>query len=169
MKKAARPKAAKSTRLPKAPGGLPDLAHAALRAEPLTAEAERARQRQARNAEADLRLAAALRKGVSALHDKKAEKVVVLRLEGVTTMADFFVIASAANDKQARAMADAVELALKAEGQRPLSVEGYQRAAWILLDFGDVVYHVFDEESRRFFGLERLWGDAADATAEFAG
>ncbi|KAA0253737.1 ribosome silencing factor [Acidobacteria bacterium ACD] len=106
---------------------------------------------------------------MGALLDKKAEKLVVLSLAGLTSVADYFVLSTATNERQAQALADAVEAAMKAEGRRPLSIEGYQRAAWILLDYGDVVFHVFDEESRRFYGLERLWGDAADATAEFAG
>lgn len=101
---------------------------------------------------------------MNALLDRKAEKLVVLHLQGVTTMADYFVIATATNPRQSQALADAVEMALKAEGRRPLSIEGFQSAAWILLDYGDVVFHVFDVEARRFYGLERLWGDAADAT-----
>jgi ribosome-associated protein len=102
---------------------------------------------------------------VAALLDRKADKLVVLNLKDVTTMSDYFVLATASSDRQAQALADAVEQALKAEGRRPLSVEGYPRASWILLDYGDIVFHVFHEEARRFYGLERLWGDAADTTA----
>ena len=115
----------------------------------------------------DERLTAQLKRGVAALLDKKAEKLVVLNLQGLTTMSDYFVLATASSDRQAQALADAVEMALKAEGRRPLSIEGYQSAAWILLDYGDVVFHVFHHEARRFYGLERLWGDAPDATAAF--
>lgn len=115
----------------------------------------------------DERLTEQLKKGVAALLDKKAEKLVVLNLQGLTTMSDYFVLATAGSDRQAQALADAVEMALKAEGRRPLSVEGYRSAAWILLDYGDVVFHVFHHEARRFYGLERLWGDAPDATAAF--
>ena len=79
------------------------------------------------------------------------------------------MLATATNDRQAQALADAVQDALRKEGRRPLSVEGYQSAAWILVDYGDVVFHVFHDEARRFYGLERLWGDAPDATSEFAG
>lgn len=152
-------------------GGLDELVTAALRKEPRDAGAvaERARLREAEAARADASIAAALKKGIGALLDKKAEKLVVLSLAGLTSVADYFVLSTATNERQAQALADAVEVAMKAEGRRPLSIEGYQRAAWILLDYGDVVFHVFDEESRRFYGLERLWGDAADATAEFAG
>ena len=115
----------------------------------------------------DERLTAQLKRGVAALLDKKAEKLVVLNLQGLTTISDYFVLATAGSDRQARALADAVEMALKAEGRKPLAVEGYRTAAWILLDYGDVVFHVFHDEARRFYGLERLWGDAPDATSAF--
>ncbi len=115
----------------------------------------------------DERLTEQLKKGVAALLDKKAEKLVVLNLQGLTTISDYFVLATAGSDRQAQALSDAVELALKAAGRRPLSIEGYSSAAWILLDYGDVVFHVFHDEARRFYGLERLWGDAPDATAAF--
>ncbi len=128
---------------------------------------ERMRRREAANAEADARLVTQLKKGVNALLDRKAEKLVVLNLQGLTSMSDYFVLASATNERQAQALADAVEEALREEGRRPLAVEGYQGASWILLDYGDVVFHVFHDEARRFYGLERLWGDAPDATSSF--
>ena len=115
----------------------------------------------------DERLTEQLKRGVAALLDKKAEKLVVLNLQGLTTISDYFVLATAGSDRQAQALSDAVELALKTVGRRPLSIEGYSSAAWILLDYGDVVFHVFHDEARRFYGLERLWGDAPDATAAF--
>jgi ribosome-associated protein len=118
------------------------------------------------DAEVDARLMAHLKWGVAALLDKKAEKLVVLNLQGLTSIADYFVLATAGSDRQAQALADAVEAALKAEGRRPLSIEGYS-SPWILVDYGDVVFHIFHDEARRFYGLERLWGDAPDATASF--
>jgi ribosome-associated protein len=118
------------------------------------------------DAEVDARLMAHLKRGVAALLDKKAEKLVVLNLQGLTSVADYFVLATASSDRQAQALADAVEAALKAEGRRPLSIEGYS-SPWILVDYGDVVFHIFHDEARRFYGLERLWGDAPDATASF--
>jgi ribosome-associated protein len=130
-------------------------------------EAERARRRESEDAAIDARLTAQLKRGVAALLDKKAEKLVVLNLTGLTSMSDYFVLATATSGRQAQALADAVEMALKAEGRRPISIEGYQMAVWILLDYGDVVFHVFHDEARRFYGLERLWGDAPDATAAF--
>jgi ribosome-associated protein len=119
-------------------------------------------------AAADERLAAQVKRAVAALLDKKAGKLVVLNLGGLTAMSDYFVLASATSDRQAQALAEAVEEAMKAEGRRPLSVEGYNKATWILLDYGDAVFHIFHEEARRFYGLERLWGDAPDATARFS-
>ena len=88
-------------------------------------------------------------------------------LEKVTDFTDYFVICSGTSDRQVQAIADAVDGALRAEGVRPLHVEGYNRAQWVLLDYGDLVVHIFQEETRRFYGLERLWGDAPDVTAEF--
>jgi len=118
------------------------------------------------DAEVDARLMAHLKRGVAALLDKKAEKLVVLNLQGLTSMADYFVLATAGSGRQSQALADSVEAALKAEGRRPLSIEGYA-SPWILVDYGDVVFHIFHDEARRFYGLERLWGDAPDATASF--
>jgi ribosome-associated protein len=122
----------------------------------------------AADAEADARLTAQVKKGVAALLDKKAEKLVVLNLNGLTAMSDYFVLATATSDRQSQALADAVEAALRTEGRRPLSVEGYQSGTWILLDYGDVVFHIFHDVARRFYGLERLWGDAPDLTPHFS-
>ncbi len=136
---------------------------------PAAAEEERVRRRTEAAREVDERLVAAVKRGVDSLLDKKAEKLVVLKLEGLTSMADYFVLASATNERQAQALSDAVEESLKREGRRAISIEGYEKAAWILLDYGDVVFHVFHDEARRFYGLERLWGDAPDLTRDFQG
>ncbi len=122
-----------------------------------------------RDAAADARVTQQLKASVAALLDRKAEKLVVLNLQGLTAMSDYFVVATATNERQAQALADAVEQAMKGEGRRPHSIEGYRSARWILLDYGDVIFHIFHEEARRFYGLERLWGDASDATAAFSG
>jgi len=124
-------------------------------------------KRAAASAAADAKILASLKKSVEALLDKKADKLVVLNLQGLTAMSDYFVIATATSDRQAQALADAIEQAMKSEGRRPTSVEGYPSAAWILIDYGDVVFHVFHDAARRFYGLERLWGDAPDATSAF--
>ena len=137
----------------------------AKRAPAATAAAEKARLE--RNVEADARIQHQMQRAVQALLDKKAEKLVVLNLKELGAFAEYFVLASATNERQAQAMSDAVEMAMKAEGRRPYSHEGYHKGAWILLDYGDVVFHLFHEEARRFYGLERLWGDAPEETQAF--
>ena len=134
-----------------------------------TPAAEAVRRREALLADQDRRLRSCIKGAVAGLLDKKGEKVVVLNLEKLSAFSDYFVIGTAGSPRQSQAMADAVEKAMKAEGRRPLSVEGYQSGTWILLDYGDVVFHLFHEEARRFYGLERLWGDAADVSPDFAG
>ncbi|HET8644819.1 MAG TPA: ribosome silencing factor [Vicinamibacteria bacterium] len=91
---------------------------------------------------------------------KKATDVVILDVRKATAFTDYFVLASAANQKQLVAIVDAVEEALRAQGLRPTHVEGYPRAEWILLDYSDLVVHVFTPRSRTFYDLERLWGSA---------
>ena len=106
-----------------------------------------------------------VREGLTAALDRKAAAVLVFNLADLTTMADYFVLSTASSDRQARAIAEAIEEKLGP----PSSVEGMQAANWILLDYGDVVFHVFQEEARKFYALERLWGDAANETGMFAG
>jgi ribosome silencing factor RsfS/YbeB/iojap len=113
------------------------------RAPAAVAAAEKARLE--RNAEADIRVAHQIQRSVQALLDKKAEKLVVLNLKPLNAFAEYFVLASATNERQAQAMSDAVEMAMKAEGRRTYSHEGYNKGAWILLDYGDVVFHLFHE------------------------
>jgi len=108
------------------------------------------------------------REGVAAALEKKASDLLVLNLSEISSFADYFVICSAGSDRQAHAIADAVEERLRTLGRRPISVEGYAAARWILLDYGEILFHVFLEESRRFYALERLWGDAGDETRRFA-
>jgi len=110
----------------------------------------------------------AVREAVVAMSDTKGEDVRVRHLAPVTDFADWFVIASGTNDRQVRAIADRVEERLKELGVRPLHVEGHAAGQWVLLDYGDFLVHVFLDERRRFYGLERLWNDAPDTTAEFA-
>lgn len=105
-----------------------------------------------------------VREGLSAALDKKAAAVLVFNLTELTTMADYFVLSTAGSDRQARAIADAIVDALGS----PLSIEGLTVANWILMDYGDVVFHVFQEEARKFYALERLWGDAPNETGRFA-
>jgi ribosome-associated protein len=97
---------------------------------------------------------------IRAAEDKKASDVVVLDLRKAAGFTDFFVICSGTNPRQIRAIADAVTEALAAHGARPAHVEGYGRSEWILLDYFDFIVHVFAPETRVFYGLERLWGNA---------
>lgn len=84
----------------------------------------------------------------------------VLDLRDVTSFADFFVIASGANSRQIQAIADEIEVQMRDLGERPHSVEGYQNAEWVLLDYGDFLIHIFSEKARQYYDLERLWRDA---------
>ena len=97
---------------------------------------------------------------IRAAEDKKATDVVVLDLRKAAGFTDFFVICSGSNARQIRAIADAVTDALGADGARPAHVEGYERSEWILLDYFDFIVHIFAPETRTFYGLERLWGNA---------
>lgn len=112
-------------------------------------------------------IASKVRGAVSAAEDRKAVELKVLHLEKVTDFTDFFLICSGTSERQVQAIADAVLEKMRAEGTRPLHVEGYNRGQWVLLDFGDFVAHIFQEDPRRFYALERLWGDAPDVTAQF--
>ena len=94
--------------------------------------------------------------------EKKAEKMVVLDLRPVASFTEFFVICSAANQRQVQAIADEISEQLKKQlKQSPVRVEGYTAAEWVLLDYGDFVFHIFDKDARDFYDLERLWRDAA--------
>lgn len=97
---------------------------------------------------------------VRAAEDKKAEGLTVLDLRKAAGFTDYFVIVSGNNQRQVRAIADAVIEALENDGARPAHVEGYDRSEWILLDYFDFIVHVFAPETRMFYGLERLWGNA---------
>jgi ribosome-associated protein len=97
---------------------------------------------------------------VRAAESKQAKDIRVLDLRDVTTFADTLVICGAANARQSQTIADEVERELKKDGERPLSVEGYANAEWILLDYGDLVVNVFSEKARAYYDLERLWRDA---------
>jgi ribosome-associated protein len=92
--------------------------------------------------------------------DKKAEDVTVLDVRGLTSYADYFVVATADSDRQASAIADHVEDAMKKLGVSKVGVEGYETGRWILVDYGEVVAHVMSRESRGFYDLEGLWADA---------
>ena len=106
---------------------------------------------------------------VRAAEDKKATDLVVLDLRKAAGFTDYFVIASGNNARQVRAIADAVLEALGDTGAKPAHVEGYDRSEWILLDYFDFIVHVFAPETRMFYGLERLWGNAERIEVSAAG
>lgn len=103
---------------------------------------------------------------VRAAEEKQARNIRVLDLREVTSFADYFVIASGANSRQIQAIADEIHLRLKKLGEMPNSMEGYDNADWILMDYGDYLIHIFSEKARLYYDLERLWRDAK--TVEFA-
>ncbi len=99
------------------------------------------------------------KEAASAAIEKKAKNVVILKMGEVTIITDYFVIASAANKNQAQAIAESVEKAMDAKGVKRLSREGLKEARWVLLDYGNVVIHIFQEEVRDFYNLEAIWAD----------
>jgi len=96
-----------------------------------------------------------------AMDQKKGSKIAVLKVEGLTTLTDYFIVGTGNSRIQTQAMADEIidELLLNAE-IRPNRVEGRQEGRWILLDYGQIIIHIFQEDDRNFYGLERLWADA---------
>ena len=101
-----------------------------------------------------------------AASDKKARDIVVMDMQGLTSSTDYFVICSANTATQVRAIADNIEEEMAKEGVAFNHKEGYREGEWVLLDFGDVVAHVFMQEAREYYALERLWGDAELTTYE---
>lgn len=99
-------------------------------------------------------------KALQAAAEKKAIDLVVLDLREIASFTDYFVITSGANERQVQAISDEVFETLKKAGTPAARVEGYKTAEWILLDFGDFIFHVFDEKARKFYDLERLWRES---------
>jgi ribosome-associated protein len=106
------------------------------------------------------RLTGEVAKVVRAALDKKALDVVVLDLRHTPAFTDFFVLCSGQNQRQVKAIVDAVEETLRAAKVRPAHIEGYDRAEWVLMDYFNFIVHVFAPQTREFYSLERLWGDA---------
>lgn len=96
---------------------------------------------------------------VEALEDKKAEDITVIDISEVSVIADYFIIAGGNNKSQIQALSDAVDEKLGRAGLPLKQIEGYNNANWILLDFGDIIVHIFDRENRLFYDLERIWRD----------
>ena len=117
-------------------------------------EAKTAAKKKTKKLPAQINLASA------AAESKQAVNLVVLDLRKSAGFTDFFLIASGTNTRQVRAIADAVIESLAAKGAKPAYVEGYDRSEWILLDYFDFIVHIFAPETRTFYDLERLWGNA---------
>jgi ribosome-associated protein len=92
--------------------------------------------------------------------------LLILDLREITSFTDFFVICSVTNPRQGQAICDEVHKQMKDRGELPVSLEGYDRAEWILMDYGDVLVHIFSETARSYYGLERLWGHAKKVPLE---
>jgi ribosome-associated protein len=103
--------------------------------------------------------------------DKKAMDVVVLDMRDVSSITDYFLICSGGSERQVQAIADAIDEQLTQSGIASLGVEGYREGRWILMDYGDVIVHVFSRDTREFYDLERLWANAPkiEVTREIAG
>ena len=104
--------------------------------------------------------------GTAAAADKRATDIVALDLRKISSVTDYFVICSGSSDTNVRAIADAVREKLKEAGVRPFGVEGYRDGTWILMDYIDFVFHIFQSEKRVIFSLEDLWKDAARVPLE---
>ena len=96
---------------------------------------------------------------VKALDSKKGKEIRLIRIDKITTLAEYFVICTGTSNTQINALCDEVEKELDQLGEQPLHREGYRGGTWVLLDYGCVAVHVFYEEARAFYGLERLWSD----------
>jgi ribosome-associated protein len=92
--------------------------------------------------------------------DNKGKDILVLDMRGITPLYDFFVIITGASRRQIHTLAEEIDAALAAEGEKRLSIAGYQASRWVVQDYGDIVVHVFDKEARAYYALEDLWADA---------
>jgi ribosome-associated protein len=103
--------------------------------------------------------------------DRKAVDVVVLNMRDASSVTDYFLICSGSSERQVRAIADAIDEASGPSGIAPLGIEGYREGRWILMDYGDVIVHVFSQDTREYYDLERLWANAPklDFSGEIAG
>jgi ribosome-associated protein len=99
---------------------------------------------------------------VEAARSKKAFRIRLLDVKGIATFTDTFAFMSGGSDRQNRAIAEAVEEQLRLAGERPLSLEGDQKGNWILVDYGDLIVHVMDEETRGYYNLEGLWAQGRE-------
>lgn len=105
-------------------------------------------------------------RAVAALEDKKGVGIEILRIADVTTLADYFVICTGTSNTHVNALCDSVEASMDAVGEPLISREGHRSGTWVLLDYGCVVIHVFTEDTRKFYDLERLWIDAEKVSVD---
>ena len=106
------------------------------------------------------KLPPAVTAAIEAAQDRKASNIVVLNLKKSSAFTDYFVLCTGLNVRQVTAIADAVQEALRRQKLRPAHVEGYDRAEWVLLDYFDILIHIFTPSTREFYSLDRLWGQA---------
>ena len=99
---------------------------------------------------------------VKALDSKNGKEIRLIRIDKITTLAEYFVICTGTSNTQINALCDAVEKELTEKGEEPLHREGYRGGTWVLLDYGCVVVHVFNDEARKFYSLEHLWADGEE-------
>ena len=99
---------------------------------------------------------------VKALDSKKGKEIRLIRIDKITTIAEYFVICTGTSNTQINALCDAVEKELTEKGEEPLHREGYRGGTWVLLDYGCVVVHVYNDEARKFYSLEHLWADGEE-------
>jgi ribosome-associated protein len=110
-----------------------------------------------------------VRRAARAALDKKAIDLTVLDVQSVSSVTDYFLVCSGRSAPHVKTIADAIRAELKDEGMRPLHAEGQAESGWVLLDYGDVLMHVFLEDTRAYYGLERLWGDAPTLAVSASG
>ena len=107
-----------------------------------------------------------LKIAVNAIDSKRGENIRIIKIDELTVIADYFIIANGSSTTQVKALADEVEFKLSQAGLEPRRTEGYQGANWIVLDYIDVVIHIFHKETRDFYDLERLWQDGTEVSAQ---
>ena len=110
-----------------------------------------------------------VRRAARAALDKRATDLVVLDVQGLSSVTDYFLVCSGKSTTHMKTITDAIRAELKSDGVRPLHAEGVAESGWILLDYGDVLMHVFLEETRTYYALERLWGDAPTVSLDGSG
>ncbi len=106
------------------------------------------------------------KKAAAILDNKKAEHLNVIKIDDISSLGDYFVIGSATSSTHVRSLADELEEKLKEEGVAPARVEGYRSNSWVLLDYGSVVVHIFTQDARDFYDLDRLWADGQQVSFE---